>query len=813
MGEVENIHRQPQPEPRSQTLNSNAESVGKSPTHKPHLKKRKRRNRKRNNTKDPVDHSPTTSANHNNNSSMSCNNKPQKLQPPASLHSVDQKEKETTDNVDANQTSKHIPTAGKEDKDGATVEDDKDNATASKIDPIDRIDSNNLLDTNGSQISQKPLLELPHLQSPNLELEMPVNSFETSPSNSMSPRRQAIMRYKKSDDKINNGSIINKVKGSLKSSNSTENELDPNQSLKPPHVDEKISLFKFKSSRILVFDEVIDESETEEKPRSGRLLGHGEFEIFQLHNGDVTYLACGTSFIYPLLPKLKILRIAFNHFILPLVNPDRYWKILINTDDNKVIQDLEAKLEMVVQYRNLAIGVRPPANSSAISPIQASLKLPDTPNPSNDNDIIKDNSNNTLLDFNLGQISNDIPDTPPSAPLSPHNERPGILDTFQLDGPLKPPVINAELHHMDTMLPRDNSNKSISSALASFDVRDIEDSKILKKYLHANPYQKPLTKLSARYQKTSTKADDKSDSSMDSLLDEYEESMSVSKSFTYTRSRAQSRAPSRPMSRTSSFIQPPVNYTRGKYFPGNIVDNDFEHDNPDLNHNQSFNSKASDVDLFPITSLSEYNKTHNIRSRRSSRSELYTSESNWMEPNPNSGPDHNRMPHSRSSYSVSSQYQNHDLRNSDLNSTYKQIYKSITQRNISQLTSDKNDDLKSTRSYQRLPTIEQSKAFNYRQNKYLTSSVRNDYNHPRYGNDRSKQQTHKALEQSSTSASRLNSDELYKMISSKRTSSSERSSSTTRNSMPRSSLNLQSYPQRASQPQEKKGFASRLFGW
>lgn len=681
-----------------------------------------------------------------------------------------------------------------------------------------------------------PDLKLPHLQSPNLELDMPVNNFEASPGNQMSPRRQAIMRYKKSDDHINKGSIINQVKGNLKSNSKSPKPSGPDvmsdgvPNSPKTHVDEKISLFKFKSSRILVFDEVIDQPETGAKSSSGRLLGHGEFEIFQLHNGDVTYLACGTSFIYPLLPKLKILRIAFNHFILPLVNPDRYWKILINSDDINIIKDLENTLDKVVQYRDLAIGAEPPItrNKSELeTPIQESLRLPDSPGFSNNDHVTQGDS---FLHFNLAQISNNIPDTPPSAPLSPHNPRSGgaLLDGFQLDSPLKPPVINTELHKIESMIPRDNSNKSISSALASFEISKVDKAKSSKKYSTVNPYQK-----------ASTREDEKSESSLDSLLDEYEESMSVSKSFTYSRSRAQSRVPSRPISRTSSFIRPPINYSRGDYFLSNLESNDLHDNNPiDYNH-----SKSPDNDMFPTTSLSEYNKTHNMRSRRSSRSELYTSESNWMEPNPNSKlnpnvnvnanmntnsrPDLSRITNSRSSYSVSSQYQGPDHRNSDLNSTYKQIYKSITQRNLAQITNDRHDDSGSVRSYQRLPTIEQSKAFNYPNRKYLTSSTRDVYDRPRYGSNKSKHSSStgnsKVSNHKTNTGSRLNSEDVYKMLSSsdRNTVNSSTSRHTSYLSTYSSSKEQQQRqpqpPQQQHQQQhnskQKQGIASRLFGW
>ena len=86
---------------------------------------------------------------------------------------------------------------------------------------------------------------------------------------------------------------------------------------------------------------------------NGSLLAHGIFEIFQLHQGDVTYLSCGNNFIYPLLPKIKVFRINSNQFLLPLVNPERYWKIFINSEELNVINNLINVFQRNVQFISL----------------------------------------------------------------------------------------------------------------------------------------------------------------------------------------------------------------------------------------------------------------------------------------------------------------------------------------------------------------------------------------------------------------------------------------------------------------------------
>lgn len=618
-----------------------------------------------------------------------------------------------------------------------------------------------------------------NLKSPG-EVKSPedmIDNFEISPKGHLSPRKQTIMRYRKSDDQIDSGSIINEVRGSLKSqaSNSSVGISNEGYDKTKIHVDEKTTLFKFTSSKILVFDDDINNSEN--NLSLGRLLGHGEFEIFQLHNGDVSYLSCGPSFIYPLLPKLKILRINLNQFILPLVNPERYWKIFINTENPDTIEKLENALEGVIRYRNLFVTSDKKSQSTSLS---------DKHNMGSSKFI----GNNTM-GFDIAHISNNIPDSPPSAPLSPSNNQ-GIVNDFQLDPPLPPPALN------NPIIPKDNSNNSLSSALASLDINNPPQSPSSR--LHYNNFQKPKapSKYSNPYQQSPKKKynnrqfDEKSDSSMDSLLDEYEENISISKSFSY------SRGPSRPISRSSSFVNQPV-YNRQEHI---------------LPQNDSYNNDTLDDDPFPFTSLSEYNKNHNTTSRRSSQSGLYASESNWMDPTMNPKTQNRTIPpHSRSTYSLASSQ--NDMKNSELNSTYKQIYKSIAQRNLSLMPvgRDRNDDIRSMRSLSRLPTIQQSKTYDSNHMSSTSNKLKHvpksDYS---FSNNKSKVTSSK-----SKTNLQLDSNDVYNMISSNRANEVNRDiQNKSYNTKSRASLiprqNPQSSPMPSSRPQQR-GFASRLFGW
>ncbi|GME79406.1 unnamed protein product [[Candida] boidinii] len=85
---------------------------------------------------------------------------------------------------------------------------------------------------------------------------------------------------------------------------------------------------------------------------SGSLLGHGNFEIYQITNKTITYLQCG-SVIYPILPRFKILRTDLNVFILLLSNPERYWKITLNTNDKQILNNLGSCFSNICEYRSL----------------------------------------------------------------------------------------------------------------------------------------------------------------------------------------------------------------------------------------------------------------------------------------------------------------------------------------------------------------------------------------------------------------------------------------------------------------------------
>lgn len=551
-------------------------------------------------------------------------------------------------------------------------------------------------DSSNIQASGTP--KTPVEASANLFPKLNTESLPQPPKHQdqlMSPRKQTLLRHKKSSDQVSEPSFISEAKQirknrkqpaptNLNEASSVDDEHKYLGLLSQQNLQGKSSLFRYQAARILVYHEQIHDPVLQSS--SGTLLGHGEIEIFQLHNGDVTYLLCGRSFVYPLLPKLKILRISLNQFILPLSNPERYWKINLDTEDVAVIKDLEQILQSVVKYTNLSFAA---ANApSLLSYQEEGIQEPRTPVKAKQQDVDGEDLHAgreiTPKSSHFKPFFNDIPESPPSAPVSPqqlYEPEPA----FQL-----PP----------NLLQSKGTDQGITAALASFNLNEHNSEKPNPKLFqpkpvslahpHSNPHANPLASIPAAkelsyklqsnpYQSRTrlTKADAKSDtSSMDSLLDEYEENISTTKSINYNIPRSQSRT----MSLASSAYPAAINYQRGK-IP--LV--------PDIRSNVgSTTHEAADEeaeDEFPKTSLSQYNRarqnTQSQRSRRSSPSELYNSVSNWMEPSvrqPQPQPQP-QLSHSRSNYSLASA-KNSIASNRTQEGTLRDIYRSITEKNL-----------------------------------------------------------------------------------------------------------------------------------
>lgn len=489
---------------------------------------------------------------------------------------------------------------------------------------------------------QKPEKQnTPHIQTPEMSISQLAQTIQGPPpriqmSNPMSPRKQTLMRHKKSDDLLE-PSFVSEVKEIKRNRKSMPPHTPPSEDddgkysliLSKQNMEGKASLFRHPLARIVVFHEQLQDPD--QKLSAGTLLGHGEFEVFQLHNGDVTYLACGHQFVYPLLRKLKMLRTAHNQFILPLLNPERYWKIHIDTEDSSVLLELETVLKGLVKYTNLS------------------------------KDKTQDHAGHDKRRApHFTPLFNDIPESPPSAPVSPAQVN--LYGDFEL------------LPKKDWAPPRQIPDKLITSALAGFSI----DSPYAngKKLLH---HPKPLVNpaLANPFQKGKVRSSRSDSSDMDSLLDEYEENISTTKLINF--SRPQSRAPS-----LASSVQLPVQYQRGKMaiFPDRMSNLGSTHE--------------EEYEEFPSTSLSQYNRARNSQSGRSrTPSDLYTSVSTWMEPSARAP----TLANSRSSYSLGKA----PPQGQHLKDTYREIYRSFTEHNLAQVVEKE----RKPKTYSKLLTVDQ----------------------------------------------------------------------------------------------------------
>ena len=511
----------------------------------------------------------------------------------------------------------------------------------------------------------------PALAASSDEVCRPERPFtNTHVSGHMSPRKQALMRHKSTNESIAEPLFVSEVKeykrnrkpvpkpASADADDGKYSLLLANQSMEG-----KAALFMAPAARIVLYHEHPQDSPLRASP--GTLLAHGEFEIFQLHGGDVTYLACGKTFVYPLLPRLKILRTSSCEFVLPLVNPQRYWKINIDTNDDTVFLHLEQVLQKVVKYTNLAVAEQPTETIEQSEDARAGHVSEPLPMKTLEH-----------KQAHYTPLFNDIPESPPSAPISPQQTRLyKDMHTFTPpDVPFPPWELPVAVKH---------SVQSVTSGMANFKLEDrqFQDEAERKKLVHTRPHahsnpfyydqidglQMSGSDHQLRGHHVTHKAKDvcSESSSMDSLLDEYEETVLVTKSIHHSISRPQSTAASH-VSAARSTARSALKSVRGMYDP-----------EPDMEHRLR---ARPHIDLLPATSLSRYEKArHNSlggRSRQSSISELYSSTSNWMEP----GQMRAKVISSKLTCSVApkNHYPSKKEDPQNLSETYREIYRLIT---------------------------------------------------------------------------------------------------------------------------------------
>lgn len=77
---------------------------------------------------------------------------------------------------------------------------------------------------------------------------------------------------------------------------------------------------------------------------SERIVAHGRFQVFTLHNDKVTYIKCGDA-VQAILPKLRLWRTSLSQFIFPQPIPGRYWRVELFRSTYKIADDLRMALE------------------------------------------------------------------------------------------------------------------------------------------------------------------------------------------------------------------------------------------------------------------------------------------------------------------------------------------------------------------------------------------------------------------------------------------------------------------------------------
>lgn len=214
------------------------------------------------------------------------------------------------------------------------------------------------------------------------QLLKPVDISEAN----VSPRRRFLQQKKKQSNRLSFGAKLNK-KLSFKSQK-TELKLVPvkpvtpvlpNKAIPVPvrqDLDNRQVLFKCHKAKITCFasnqgssEDFLDFDVSNLNSKDG-VIGQGELEIYSiLQDKQMNYLKCGSKLIYPIFPKMKILRISEIQFIMALSNPERYWLISLDQtelDISTKLNELVNCLKNICSFRNLYIPVSRPVDTEKL---------------------------------------------------------------------------------------------------------------------------------------------------------------------------------------------------------------------------------------------------------------------------------------------------------------------------------------------------------------------------------------------------------------------------------------------------------------
>lgn len=153
--------------------------------------------------------------------------------------------------------------------------------------------------------------------------------------------------HKSSINSLNSIKSVNSV-NSAYSSSTNDTVTSDDYSIKI-----KKKLFNLKDSEIKVFTNS-DLNSIKNNINLGNkstFLSKGSFEIYQLITNKTNYLICG-SVIHPIFPSSKVIKISHSCFIIPIKNPDRYWKLTLNTKNKETLSDFESVISKICIFKN-----------------------------------------------------------------------------------------------------------------------------------------------------------------------------------------------------------------------------------------------------------------------------------------------------------------------------------------------------------------------------------------------------------------------------------------------------------------------------
>lgn len=134
------------------------------------------------------------------------------------------------------------------------------------------------------------------------------------------------------------------------------------------HNQNKFILFQLDESEISVYKPLTsshDDMTSVLKYQSSSLISQGKFIVYKMNQNGTNYLQSG-EVIHPILPNAKVIKVNSNTYILPMRNPNRYWKLSLNSgDDSQILTSFESVIERICKFQvdNIDFQLTSPFNS------------------------------------------------------------------------------------------------------------------------------------------------------------------------------------------------------------------------------------------------------------------------------------------------------------------------------------------------------------------------------------------------------------------------------------------------------------------